>query len=120
MFDIISKVCSIPRDFHFYQNKSITQLLQESGYLEQPEAVTKERLIEHLTANPDLLIDWENYSSDKRYSPAWYFKQENSEWIVGYFDQRREREQVFSSGFEACAEFILYELKEFAKRATRR
>jgi hypothetical protein len=118
MSNIISKVCSIPRDFHFYQNKSITQLFNESGYLEQPNAVTKESLIDHLIANPDLINDWENYSSDKRYSPAWYFLKNNSEWIVGYSGTpSQEQKQTFTSGSDACAEFILRELKQFAEHA---
>lgn len=121
MSNTISKVCSIPRDFHTQQTKSINQLFNESGYLEQPEVVTKEKLIDHLKANPDLIDDWENYSSDKRISQGWYFMKDKSEWIVGYTGtQSQEQIQAFSSSFESCAEFILHELKEFAEHATRR
>jgi hypothetical protein len=68
MSNVLSKVCSIPRDFYSSQNKSIIQLFNESGYLEQRDLATKEKLMEHLMANPDLINDWENYSSDKRVS----------------------------------------------------
>lgn len=120
MSDLISKICSIPKDFHTYQNKSIFQLFTESGYLEQPKSVTKEKLMEHLASNPDLIQNWENYSSDKHYFPAWYFLQKDSVWIVGYSSvPSQERKQTFTSAVEACAEFILHELDQWWERRTR-
>lgn len=120
MSEIIVKVCAMPRDFRNRGHKSMNQLFNESGYLKQPEAVTKERLTDYLRANPDLINDWENYSSDKRVSKGWYFVKDQSEWIVGYAGvPGQNQKQTFTSGFEACAEFILQELKEFAEHATR-
>jgi len=101
-------------------NKSVIQLFNESGYLQQSESVTKERLINYLEENPDLTKDWENYSSDKRVSQGWYFLKDKSEWIVGYSSvPSQEHKQTFASSTEACTEFILHELKELAEHATR-
>ena len=116
MSDVISKVCSLPKDFNNQNTKSMEQLFIESGYLEKAGVVTKEKIISYLTANPDLISNWEMYSSDKRYSPAWYFQKDKTDWIVGYFSNpSQEQQSIFQSKFEACAEFILHELKDFAE-----
>lgn len=121
MSNILSKICSIPRDFYTYQDKSVIQLFSESGYLENPKSITKERLMDYLEANPDLIKDWENYSSNKRVSQGWYFLEEKPKWIVGYASvPSQEYKQAFNSAVEACSEFILHELEEWAKHATRR
>jgi hypothetical protein len=120
MSNVLSKVCLIPRDFYSHQNKSVIQLFNESGYLEQRDLVTKEKLMEYLMANPDLITDWENYSSDKRYSPGWYLLKDQSQWIVGYSSvPSQEQKTFFTSGTEACAEFILHELEEWTEHRTR-
>lgn len=118
MPDVIAKICSIPKDFHFHKNKSLIRLLNESGYLKEKSLVTKELLATHIAAHPDLIEDWENYSSDKRVSEGWYFLKENSKWVVGYAGaSNHEQRFVFSSEFEACAEFILREVIGMAARA---
>jgi len=120
MSNLISKICSIPRDFYSDQNKSTIQLFNESGYLEQRDLVTKEKLMEHLMENPDLINDWENYSSDKRVSQGWYFLKDESQWIVGYSSvPSQEQKTFFTSGIEACAEFIIHELKEWTEHSPR-
>ena len=120
MSNPISKICAILKDFYSHQSKSITQLFNESGYVEKPELVTKESLIEHLTTNPNLVKEWENYSSDKRVGQGWYFIKDKSQWTVGYSSvPSQERRQTFASAFEACAEFIIHELREWAEHVTR-
>ena len=116
MKDVISNICSMARNFYKDGSKSIIQLFQESGYLDLTEHVTNEKLMEYLATHPDLVHDWEIYSSGKRYSPAWYFMQFESDWVVGYSSTpSQERKQVYSSGVEACAEFILHELWELTE-----
>ena len=119
MSDVISRICSMPKDFHLH-NKSMNQLFNESGYLTETVLVTKEAIMAYIMVNPDLIKDWENYSSDKRVSEGWYFLQEKSEWAVGFAGSPSQKQKfVFTSSFEACAEFILRELREFAEHATR-
>ena len=120
MSDVISKICSMPRDFHFLKNKSMIQLFNDSGYLKEVALVTKETLMAQLMANPDLIADWKNYSSDKRVSQGWYFLQEKSAWVVGYASTtNQEQKFTFASGYEAYAEFILRELRELSEYTTR-
>ena len=118
MSSVILKICSLPKDFHSQGNKSIIQLFQESGYLEESKLVTKKTLITYLTANPNLTDDWENYSSDKRVPQEWYFLKDNDQWIVGYSGTTSQEQKLqYNSKFEACAEFILRELLEFQEHA---
>jgi hypothetical protein len=120
MLTVISKICSIPKDFYDHKHKNISQLFIETGYLREKKIVSKEALIDYLEDNPELITEWENYSADKRYSPSWYFTSKDSEWIVGYASvPSQEQKMIYQSKFEACAEFILHELEEFAEHATR-
>ena len=36
----------MPRDSHIYTNKSMTQLLKDSGYFEDKESITKDKTID--------------------------------------------------------------------------
>jgi hypothetical protein len=110
----------MPRDFYLHGTKSMNQLFNESGYLEKSKFVTREALIGCLEKNPELMRDWENYSSDKRVSQGWYFLKEKDQWVVGYVGApSQEQRHLHASKFEACADFILHELSEFAEHATR-
>jgi hypothetical protein len=121
MSNVVSKIYSMPRDFHLLGNKSMIQLLIESGYLNEIQLVTKETISTYLAENPDLIIDWENYSSDKRVSKGWYFLKRGSDWIVGYSGSpSQEQKLLFSSEFEAYAEFILREVAEIAEYTKRK
>ena len=119
MTDLILKICSMPKDFHSC-NKSMSQLFNETDYIKNKAFVSKELLMSYLADNPDLITDWENYSSDKRVSQGWYFLKENTKWIVGYASApSQEQKFSFESDIEACTEFILRELKEFTENAPR-
>lgn len=114
MSNIVSKICSLPKNFYEEQNKSPIQLFKESGYRENPYDITKQKLVKHLEENPSLIFEWEKYSSDIRYSPSWYFLKDNSNWVVGYSDESTKEQRIaYSSEFEACAEFILREIEQF-------
>lgn len=119
MIDVIAKVCSMPLDFNKSGNKSMVQILRESGYLENVDSVTYDMIKQHLEANPDLIETWENYSADKRTSEGWYFLRENSTWIVGFYRPGgRSEELSYSSAPEACASFILKEIRQIGKNAS--
>lgn len=119
MSGLISRICSMPKDFHSLGNKSMNELFIESGYSMAPSQVTKDALIAHLSANQELITEWENYSSDKRVSEGWYLLNDKPWWIVGYAgSSNKENRYSFESGIEACAEFILRELKQFTEHTT--
>ena len=119
MSDALSKVCSMPNDFMTSANKSMVQLLKDSGYMWHKDEVTQDEIIKFLKAHPDHTESWEGYSADKRSSTGWYLLREGNIWTVGYFNiGGKEREQRFNSSFEACAVFILNELEELAKNTS--
>ena len=119
MLDVISKVCSMPRDFKNSVSKSMIQLLRESGYLGHEDVVAKDDVVKFLISHPDFIEDWEIYSLDKRTSSGWYLLHDDPAWTVGYLNGgEREKESKFSSGFEACAVFIINELEQLAKNAS--
>jgi hypothetical protein len=49
MADVILRVCSIARDF-YYGNKSVIQLLKESGYLGHEDSITKDELMKYCSS----------------------------------------------------------------------
>ena len=83
MTDILSKVCSIPRDFKTSGNKSVAQLLKESCYLGNSMVLKQEMLIEFLDRNPKFIEDWAAYSIDKRTRGGWYFITNDNQSVVG-------------------------------------
>lgn len=119
MSSIISEICLLPRNFKL-QNKSIQELLETSGFFDKPDKVFKEALVEFLKKHPDLIGEWESYSSDKRSSPSWYLQRENSGWVVGYSSTpSQEQKYNFQDPSDACAEFILRELNTFFENRKR-
>lgn len=120
MPDVLQKICSMPKDFYSQQNKSMSQLFRESGYLENSNLVTKDALLIYLSTRPDLMEAWEYYSSDKRVSRGWYFTKSEDGWVVGYISTPgKEQRHKYTSKHEACSEFILHELLEFAEDEAR-
>jgi hypothetical protein len=115
--NIVFEICSMPRDLHIYYNKSMVQLLKESGYFGHEDSVTKEEVMKVLRAYPNFIKDWVDYSDDKRASSGWYLQHLDAEkWVLGYYSGiRSEKEQVFTSGYEACAAFILMEVASIAQ-----
>jgi hypothetical protein len=119
MAGFISTICSMPNDFIASGNKSMIQLLMESGYKNYKKNIAKDEIQNFLETHPALIDSWEMYSLDKRCSSGWYLLHENGEWKVGYHKiGGKEHEQRFQSGFEACAVFILKELEQLAKNAS--
>ncbi|MRR29366.1 hypothetical protein EG834_03310 [bacterium] len=124
MMDVISNICLMPTDFRTNGKKSMIQLLKESGYLGHENAITKDDIKRFLTDHPDLIESWETYSSDKRVSEGWYLLHEESVWIVGYETAitkpggREKKRYSFSSASEACAVFIVNELRQMADNAS--
>jgi hypothetical protein len=119
MASLLSKVCSMPDDFLVSGNKSMVQLLKESGYLDRQEIIAKNEIVEFLRTHPDLFDSWEKYSLDRRCSTGWHLLHKDDEWIVGHLNiDGKENEQTFLSSFDACAVFILKELEQIAANAS--
>jgi hypothetical protein len=116
MSDFVFAICSMPRNFHVTHNKSMVQLLKESGYYGLEELLTKDRIIKTLNTCPYLVNDWLVYSADKRVQSGWYFSHSGSQWTIGCLGGNgSEEEQVFDSADEACAAFIFIEVHLLAE-----
>jgi hypothetical protein len=113
VLDVVSKICSMSRD---YQHKSMVQLLKESGYLGNESSVNKSQILDFIGSHPGLMDDWLLYSADKRVKSGWYLLHDNQDWIVGYFNGHfKGNKQIFTSGYEATAVFIMNELGQIVE-----
>ena len=118
MIDIVFKICSMPQDFKAAGNKSMVQLLKESGYQRSKGLVTKDEIIRTLRANRGFIKDWEMYSDDKRTGRGWYFMHDGPHWVVGYFNgHSKEKERRFACGEEASSVLITHEIEELSRFA---
>lgn len=115
--DIINKLIKIPVDFHVLGNKSWNTLLQESGYLENQEEVTADKIEEALRLHSNLINDWLQYSDDNRSTPAWGFsKTDTGKYRVSHYPEGKDfQEMVTFDSFKACAYFIMCEIRSSAK-----
>ena len=104
--EIVKRICCLPLDFK-RGSKTLIQLIRESGYVDNPDALERERVEAFLRDKPDLQDAWVIYSGDKRVSAGWYFDADGDGWVVGYYPGKER--QKFVSKLEACAEFVLRE-----------
>ncbi len=110
---IIEKICQLPVSF-IKENKSIYDLLEDSGYFDNPNIVTTSLIKDYLENNKEVINKWLIYSSDKRTSSGWYFTEsdKHGKYIVGYLNNgNRRNETEFSDIDNACATFILNEIE---------
>jgi hypothetical protein len=90
-------------------------LLQTSGYLRCPDAITEELLERTLLAQPELIEEWVLLSLDKRTSEGWYLLRPGTQsagpnWEVGYHP--RPGRQSFPNAARACAFFVKREVEQ--------
>jgi hypothetical protein len=111
--NLVGTVTRIPREFYRRGDVSVRSLVLESGYLDDPEALTLDGLRDFLRIDPQLIEDWLRYSESKRTPEGWYFRQQKSgAWEVGLVP---ETEPLFiGSNVDACAMFILREIASIA------
>ncbi|HUJ80048.1 MAG TPA: hypothetical protein VLY45_07020 [Nitrospiria bacterium] len=115
---IIKNICRLPEDFKQSPTSSIT-LIQQSGYSENPKALSHESVLGYLRSHPFLLDSWLMWSEDKRTSGGWYFKKDGSRFVVdrlgGHHGNPEESQKMtFTDAAEACAEFIIKEIKSIS------
>jgi hypothetical protein len=111
--DIVAKICALPVQFKFRGNVSIVQLVAESGYHTDPDALSVAAVSAHLHENPDLIDAWLMYSEDKRTSSGWYVSQRSTGTFEIGYHPAGERISV-SGRAPACAEFIVREVRSIA------
>jgi hypothetical protein len=109
----IARVCAIAHDKSGRGgNKSLSEVVADSGYLDLRANLTDAILADYLEEHPEVVKQWALYSGNKRTNGGWYFLCDPDAWIVGRLgpDMRRTDESQYPSAGDACACFILAEL----------
>jgi hypothetical protein len=115
---IVAAICAIPRDFRG-GDKSPVALVAASGFRSVQDSLTIADIRAHLASEPNLIDDWALWSADKRTSEGWYFVPVGDGGHVGYLG-RRGSESFFTPRGEACAQFILHEIRSIDSYDQRR
>ena len=111
--DIVQAICRLPVDFHTV-DKSVVQLVSESGYAAVRSQITADRVTRCLAENPEWASAWAEYSGDKR-TDGWYLSEDGLH--VGFFGRRGFRIDPlrFRDPIEACAEFVVREVEDISR-----
>jgi hypothetical protein len=111
--DVVARICELPVQFKVRRTVSVVQLVNESGYLVAPAALTADAVSMYLRDHPELIEAWLAYSQDKRTSSGWYVTQRAADsFEIGYFPAG---ERITVAGrASACAEFIVREVRSIA------
>jgi len=113
--DVIAAVCEIARRHRRRDGKSLWSLVRHSGIGERQDLLSAELILEHLRLHANLILDWFQYSEDKRTSHGWYIRQAGEHYVVGRLDGE---ELIFSDSCRACAEFVVREIAGVVARST--
>ena len=111
---MIKDIVLLTTNFYKEENMSIYSLLKETGYFEFHNQINKSDIYECLILYPDSIIQWLDWSENKRSSSGWYFTMEtDTQYIVGYFPSNKDLKPVkYSDKNEACTNFILREIED--------
>lgn len=116
--NITERVCRLPWDLR-NGSKSAAALVKLSGYLENPQALTRESIVAVLRSKPGHLAEWFQFSQDKRTTGGWYVgrevRRESSKIVVAALNHAGRAE--FDDPVDACAEFIMREVASIAEVA---
>ncbi len=115
--EAISNICRFSVNYNTVGSKSINDWVRDSGWLVYKSSVSIDDIKDFLKSSPELIDSWLCYSSDKRTSSGWYFKEDVKEraFVIGYFEIKsgKTKETKYQESIEACAQFILNEFHQF-------
>jgi hypothetical protein len=119
---VVERVCRIPIECRERMNISAVGLLAESGYLQNPVAITETAIETHLRAHPELITSWVGYFEDQRCVPAYSLSvpddaKSSGPCIVGLVSEDsdgtlRHSEREFPNRDMACASVIKAEVEQ--------
>lgn len=116
----IAAILRLPQEYRERGDVTFGALLKETGYADAYSSISVRDLRESLARNPNFVSEWETWSDDKRYHPAWYFRVlDDSTSEIGLVDlgvpgcitNRRQ----FNDPIDACAEFIKIEIEDYRR-----
>ena len=105
---VVENICRLTADF-YGGSKSMIQLVAESGVSACPDVLTASRILAYVTAHPELVEQWLRWSSNKRVSSGWYFRQRSGTYAVGLYPKGETLDIAHRE--LACAEFVVREVK---------
>ena len=106
--DVLSNVCRLA--LHYYtESQSPISLLQQSGYLSAPQAISCERVTVFLREHPELIESWKTWAEDAR--SAWC---EQAEGGYRVFAGPSAKPIEFTDRFEAWAEVVVRNIRHLA------
>jgi hypothetical protein len=73
-----------------------------------PRSLTHDAVRAVLDADPQLVVEWQGWSQDKRTSSGWFLEFENGAHVVGRLPDGQR--VTFPDAATACTEFIIREL----------
>ncbi len=109
--NLIESICRLPDKFRS-EEKSVLQIVSESGIEDAPSVLTVGNIVPCLAAHPELCDIWLDWSADNRSSPGWYFRDARFVgYEVGYYPDGEVLE--FVQREHACAEFIIRKVRSY-------
>jgi hypothetical protein len=116
MNTILENVLALPSTFRSAGDKTVVQLLRESGYGGNRDTVTVAAVVEAIGRDPSIADAWRHYSEDQRSSGGWYIiETREGAYEVGFYPSGPTF--VFNDPVLACAEFIVREVEAMAQYA---
>jgi len=111
--EVIERVCRLASDFNG-GSKSMVDLVAESNVGGRIAKLTVSNLAPYFAQHPDLSYDWLRWSASKRVTSGWFFTRNGADFVVGFFPKGDVLS--FQDLAVACAEFVLREVRDIAKR----
>jgi hypothetical protein len=107
----IEKICRLPQDF-IIQETSFLTLLENAKFKNFSNDITLQDITNYLLLNRDLIEQWQAWSHNKR-SSGYYLSIDSNGYSVGALNNESalDYHEFFSTVEEACAVFILKEIK---------
>ena len=90
-------------------------LLKAAARAHAKEPFCHDELVEVLRTRPEIIDGWLLWSSDKRWTPAWYLIVERQDTFrIGYCVSKsgRQLETIHQDRYKACAAYIIHELDD--------
>jgi hypothetical protein len=107
----VEKICNLPLDFKVGEKTSLI-LLQESKFTDFHNVITKQDIKDYLSLHENVIENWKIWSEDKR-TLGYYLSIRYNKYFVGSIDKdgKENFSKYFTSIDDACAEFILREVR---------
>lgn len=112
MKELIDDILDLPNKFYGSgNNKSIYELLSETGYNDNYDFIGENDIAKILSNRENYVNDWLSWSENKR-SNGWYFiALRNGNFEVGHLENRKESKK-FKDKIMACSYFIKNEIED--------